>query len=136
MSAEQTPIVSLSVEIKPQDSRCRYWAKVIRAGQPLPVPYDVSSANHVPGAYARRGSEELLPGDVLIEGEEEHHRKARGWFYQMTVCRSDGTAEDFRPSATLKAQLKTAGMAPELLTGSGDIAALIRVLHGIRAGFI
>lgn len=36
-----------------------------------------------PSGYARRGDEELLPGDFVLEGEANHHRKQRGWTYWL-----------------------------------------------------
>ncbi len=127
-------IISASVTIEPEDSRCCYWAKIIRDGQPLPLPSAVSGASDVPGAYLRSGDEELLQGDVLIEGEEMHHRKNRGWCYRITWVRADGTAHRIRPTVERKAAMKAAGMNVALLTGSGDIAACIRIAHGLRAG--
>ena len=56
-------IQSASVTSKPQDSRCRYWCKIIRAGAPLPTPSAVTCANDVPGPYLRHGDEELFAGD-------------------------------------------------------------------------
>lgn len=123
---------SVSVRIAPRDSRCRYWAKVVRAGQALPLPSVTNGANDIPGPYARKGEEELLPGDVLIEGEEVSHRKARGWSYQVTFVRN-GAAHTTTPGGT-KAAMKAAGMPAELLTGSGDVAACVRVVHGLRLG--
>lgn len=123
---------SVSVRIAPRDSRCRYWAKVIRANQPLPAPSAVTGAADVPGPYAHKGEEELMPGDVLIEGEEVSHRKARGWAYWVTFVHG-ARAHTTTPGGT-KAAMKAAGMPPELLTGSGDVAACVRVVHGLRLG--
>lgn len=125
-------IESVSVRIAPRDDRCRYWAKVIRAGQALPLPSATNGANDLPGLYARKGEEELLPGDVLIEGEEAHHRKARGWAYWITFVH-EGKAHTKAPTG-IKAHLKTAGLPAELLTGSGDVAACVRIAHGLRLG--
>lgn len=124
--------VSVSVKIAPRDFRCRYWAKVIRANQPLPLPSAVDGANDIPSLYARRGEEELMSGDVLIEGEEVSHRKARGWSYWVTFVHN-GEACTTTPGGT-KAAMKAAGMPAELLTGSGDVAACVRVVHGLRLG--
>ncbi|MBW4048081.1 MAG: hypothetical protein HIU89_09120 [Proteobacteria bacterium] len=33
-----------------------------------------------------------------------------------------------------KAEMKAQGLAPELLTGSGDVAGMVRLPHGLRAG--
>jgi hypothetical protein len=97
---------------------------------------DVHSAEHVPGGYLRFGDEELLPGDALIEGEECHHLHARGWVYAITYLRPDGAAFECIPATAQKTQMKAAGMVPELLPGSGGLAACVRVLHGLRAGWI
>lgn len=134
-SAPAAAPASVSVEVRPRDSRCRYWAKIIRAGAPLPAPSAVSGASDVPGPYLRQGEDELLPGDVLIEGEERHHRKARGWDYWVTWCDEHGALRRItNPGAEHKARMKAAGMAPALLIGSGEVAACIRVAHAIRLG--
>lgn len=126
--------MSASITIKPQDSRCRYWAKIIRSGTPLPLPSDVDGANDVPGQYLRKGEDELMEGDFLLEGEEMHHRKARGWTYHLTFVGQDGEAVRVSPSAERKAAMKAGGLDPELLKGSGDVAAMIRMAHALRAG--
>lgn len=131
---QSAAIASVSVTIAPQDSRCRYWAKVIRADQPLPAPSAVSCANDVPGAYARRGDEELFVGDVLIEGEENSRRKARGWTYWVTFVDADGKKHTVIPRSGHKAAMKAAGLAPTFLTGSGDVSACVRIAIGVRSG--
>jgi len=88
MQSNQTP--SASIKIKPQDDRCKYWCKIIRYGVALPMPSECTSANQVPGVYHRRGDEELFPGDVVIEGEENHHRHNRGWSYSIGTIDKDG----------------------------------------------
>lgn len=131
------PIKSASVSIKPRDGRCRYWAKIIRSGKDLPLPADVDGANDLPSEYLRKGEEELLPGDFLFEGEEEHHRKARGWAYWLTYCDEEGVARRItRPGAEEKAALKAAGIPVEYLPGSGGVAAIVRVAQGVRLGLI
>lgn len=127
--------VSVSIQIKKRDSRCRFWAKVIRAGQALPMPSAVSGANDIPGPFAQQGDEELFFGDVLIEGEENHHRHARGWTYWVTFVGLDGAVHVVQPNSEIKAALKKAGLDRALLAGSGDVAACVRIAHGLRAGF-
>lgn len=128
---------SHSITVKPRDSRCRYWAKVSRCDQSLPLPAQVNGANDIPGAYLMRGEEELMSGDVLFEGEANHHRRTdRGWTYWVTYVDAEGQLQRFRSGfAEQKAQLKEQGMPTELLKGSGDIAAMVRIAHGIRLGF-
>ena len=133
---QNTVTPSCSVEIKPQDSRCRYWSKIIRAGQDLPLPSSIDGAGDLPGPYLRLGEEELFPGDVMIEGEARHHRNNRGWNYALKTCREDGSLWETGPQAYHKTDLKAAGCPPEWLPGSGEIASLVRVAHGIRAGIV
>lgn len=133
-AAAPVATVSASVKIGAQDRRCRYWAKVLRAGQALPIPSAVSAANDVTSPYLKAGDEELMLGDVLIEGEEVSHRKARGWVYRLTFVQADGTAFIVRPKSEVKAAMKAAGLQSHLLAGSGDVAACVRIAHGLRAG--
>lgn len=136
----ETPVaparsVSVSVSIKPNDSRCRYWAKIIRSGDPLPIPSLVNGGNDIPGDYLRRGDEELFVGDLLIEGEANHHRRERGWSYWVSYVDKDGSLLHFASSFTVpKAAAKQQGLAPELLAGSGDVAGAVRVGHALRLG--
>lgn len=128
-------MTSISVKIAPQDHRCRYWAKLVRAGTPLPLPSAVTSAGDIPAAYARRGDEELMPGDFLFEGEENHHRNARGWSYWVHWIGADGVQHTRRSGfSDQKAGLKSAGIGAEYLPGAGEPAAMIRIAHGVRQG--
>ena len=52
---------SVSVQLRPEDPRCSYWAKIIRADQDLPVPSDVERAVDIGAAFLRKGDEELFP---------------------------------------------------------------------------
>ena len=128
--------LSASITIGPRDRRCRYWAKVVRAGTSLPAPSAVEGAASIPGPYAPHGEEELFAGDTLIEGEEIHHRKARGWTYQVAIVSPDGTPVYIQPDAALKATLKAGGLPARLLPGSGDVAACVRVVHAHRLGLL
>lgn len=124
---------SASVTIGPVDSRCRYWAKIVRASEPLPLPSAVLGGNDLPGVYLLLGDEELFPGDVLFEGEELDHKRRRGWDYCATVAGAGGPLVLGYSSST-KAELKQLGLDPRLLAGAGDLAGLVRVAHGLRAG--
>ena len=128
---------SHSVVVRPVDSRCRYWAKIVRASAPLPEPALIRGANDIPGPYLRRGEDELLAGDALFEGEANHHRRHdRGWSYRLRVVGEDGQLHAFSSGGfgQQKAQLKQQGMPPELLRGSGDVAAMVRIVLGVRSG--
>lgn len=127
---------SVSIKIAPIDSRCRHWAKIIRAGQALPMPSDVTGASDIPVAYALDGDEELLAGDFLLLGEAMHHRRHdRGWMYAICFVGADGELVKIKSGfSEQKAQLKAQGMPAELLKGSGDVAAMVRIAHGVRSG--
>lgn len=127
---------SHSVKIQPIDSRCRHWAKIIRADEPLPLPAEVSGANEIASPYLNRGDEELLPGDVLFEGEANHHNRTdRGWSYFMRAFREDGSFLSLSSGfSSQKAELKAQGLPVELLKGAGEIAAMVRIAHGLRMG--
>lgn len=127
---------SHSVQIRPRDSRCRYWSKLVRAEQELPLPAAVQGASDIFGPYLQRGEEELLPGDALFEGEANHHRRTdRGWSYWLTVVTPQGELLTFTSGfGPQKVELKSQGLAPDLLKGSGDIAGMVRIAHGLRLG--
>lgn len=127
---------SHSIQIKPLDSRCRYWAKIVRAGNELPIPSLITGANDIGGSYLQLGEEELLPGDALFEGEANHQRRNdRGWSYWLAHVSESGEFVRYESGfSAQKAEMKAQGLAPELLTGSGDIAAMVRIVHGLRAG--
>ena len=130
-------IKSASVKIAPADRRCRYWAKIVRADATLPKPSETEGANDIVGAYLKNGEDELFPGDLLFEGEENHHRNNRGWSYWITYCDSEGIARRIKnPGADEKAAMKAAGLPAELLAGSGGVAAAVRFAHGVRLGLI
>lgn len=133
---EPNEIKSLSIKIRPTDKRCKYWAKILRKGAKLPMPSDVSGAQDVPGPYLRLGDEELLLGDILIEGEAVHHVRERGWAYWVTTIGGDGELVLYRPNSDIKAQMKAKGMPVELLPGSGEVAACIRIAHGLQLGLV
>lgn len=124
------------------DRRCRGWERVIREAMPLPAPEDVHGAGDLPGCYAPdRGSEELFGLDAVMQGEENHHRRARGWTYWLYVRHPATNAiVPLTPTAARKALIKKAILAgridlpPEVLKGSGDIAGMVRLLAAIRAG--
>lgn len=122
-------IESVEYKAAPSDSRCRYWCKVIRADEPLPLPADVERANDIPGNY-RQGPEELFPGDIVLEGEENHHRKQRGWSYNVGLCVGREISWNPRGNET-KPWLRERGLR-DLLKGSGQIAAIVREAHALR----
>lgn len=139
MTIESNPVVSATYVCNPKDSRCRYWAKVIRATDALPLPACIAGASAVPGPYIRKGDDvELFEGDWILEGEENHHRKQRGWTYtlrSLAIRKGDGelAACTFDFGVESRAAIRAAG-AKDLLGGSGDVAAMIREIHARRRG--
>jgi hypothetical protein len=131
------PATSVSVQIGPCESKCRWWAKVIRHGDSLPLPSAVAGAADIPGDYLAPGDEELFPGDVLFEGEAIHHRKPRGWKYWVSFVNSAGELVVYGSGfGAEKAEAKANGLAAALLAGSGDVAGAVRVAHALRLGFL
>jgi len=128
--------ITASVRVGPADSRCRWWAKIVRAGTALPMPSEVSGASDVPGPYLRQGEDELMPDDIIIEGEERDYRKNRGWYYRIGWAGNDGKVVWVAPDSEAKAKLKAAGLPIHLLPGSGEVAACVRIGHGRRLGLI
>ena len=128
---------SVSHTPEPQDSRCRYWAKVITPEQELPFPSDVHGANDIPGPCLRKGEEiELFEGDFFLDGEENNHRNQRGWtYYCGDVQDGDlGLSDSRYKHPDVKAFLRERG-EKELLRGSGDVAAIVRYIHAVRLGY-
>ena len=81
-SSEAPKVVgSISVRIRPCDERCSYWAKLVRNKASLPLPSNVNGAQDISGPYLLRGDEEMFSGDVVFEGEANHHRHKWGWTY-------------------------------------------------------
>lgn len=133
----ESAILSLSIKICPLDKRCKYWAKVIQADAALPMPSEVSEigAYAIKQNFARIGDEELFQGEFLIECEQVHHAKNRGYDYWISWVGADGKRVCIKnPGSEIKAQLKDAGMEAALLKGAGSLAACIRLAHGVRAG--
>lgn len=132
-------ILSATYVCAPSDHRCRYWAKVVRAGTELPLPEHVDGASDVPGPYVRRGDDvELFEGDWLLEGEEVSHRKQRGWTYHLRALGRHADTDELGVyswtfGVDSKPAIRAAG-AKDLLGGSGDVAAMVREIHARRRG--
>lgn len=125
---------------RPQDRRCRYWAKVAYATTALPSPAVVEGADQLPGAYLRAGSDvELEPGDVVFEGEANHATKQRGWTFNIGVCVVDASGAEtirwLRDDEIRRAKdfWRAAGRA-DMTRGSGPHAAMVRAAAWLREG--
>ena len=128
---------SLSIKIQATDSRCKFWAKVIRADKraALPAPAACEGASDLIQAFSRQGDEELFAGDFVIHAEQNHHRKVRGWTYRLIWMKANGEIGQLTPTSATKASLKAWGMEGSLLTGAGGLAACVRVIHASNLGF-
>lgn len=127
---------SMSITIKPLDNRCRYWAKRIDAGTTLALPDSIGCARDIPGPFLPVGGEdELAMGDFVIEGEQVHPRHIhRGWSYRIGYMGIDGVLHRVTPTKEHKQAMKAAGMALDHLRGSGELAACVRLIAGMRMG--
>lgn len=128
-----TEPASVSINIKPVDKRCKFWAKVVRNGGDLLFPSRTLGANDIPHPYHLGGLEELMEGDIIFKGEANHHIKARVFVYNMGFVRG-GKLIWVQPSAARKAAMKAAGLDPKLLSGAGDVAGMVRMAWALRQG--
>lgn len=129
-STEGAPALSCNFPVGPQDYRCKYWCKVLRAGDTLPAPTDVDGAGSIPGSYLRKGDVEVFEGDVIFEGEENHHRKQRGWTWTMYVVDHLGELQTV-DYAQAKDILRMWGIK-DMLAGAGACAAMVRAAWYLR----
>ena len=129
-SAEASPIPSCNFPVGARDHRCKYWCKIVRRGATLPLPSSVDGAGDIPGAYLKKGDVEVFPGDVIFEGEENHHRKQRGWTWTMYVVDELGELQTVDYSHA-KDILRMWGIK-DVLPGAGAPAAMVRAAWYLR----
>lgn len=121
---------------RPSDSRCRYWAKLVTPENCAGVRIEaVEGAEGIPAPYLRKGADIEIPiWGAIVEGEEEHHRKARGWkFAALLAVPRESKKAPGEPAlialpygAEQKKIIKR--LRPELAAGSGEHAAIMRSL--------
>lgn len=128
-------VATVAVLAAPIDRACGYWAKVIRFDEPIPLPSHCSFADDIrPYPYLQRNEHvHLGVGDVLLEGESVHKSQKHGWIYWITLV-VDGEALVIKPDSSIKKYLRASGLPPEIIVGSGKIAAILRVAHAHRRG--
>lgn len=140
-TSQSTPVppesraATVAVLAAPLDRACGYWSKVIRAHDPIPLPSHCNFADDIrPYPYLQRNELVYLSaGDVLLEGEAVHKSKKRGWLYWLTIV-ADGEALVIKPNSSIKKHLRASGLPHEIMSGSGKIAAILRVAHAHRRG--
>lgn len=129
-STEGVQPLSCNFPVAPSDHRCKYWCKIVRAGAPLPHPASVDGANDIPGAYLKKGDVEVFVGDVIFEGDENHHRKQRGWTWTMYIVDELGELQTVNYSQA-KDILRMWGIK-DMLAGAGACAAMVRAAWYLR----
>lgn len=130
---------SHSITVAPQQPGCKYIAKLIRVGDPLPMPSKAAAMGMraIANRLAHNGDDELLPGDALIEIEASDPsdcHKVITYSCHLTIIDKLGRLRRFSPSAHNKAAIKAAGIPVEYLPGAGPLAACVRILHAQRMG--
>jgi hypothetical protein len=107
---------------KPIDSRCQWWQAEI-----TPACLDVKFLEEkAPFKYFKKDSDlELAPGTLLIDSEQTHHRKMRGYTVNLGLVFEDGV-KWLKPKLEHKKYIKELGHQ-DLMKGSGDVAATLRI---------
>jgi hypothetical protein len=128
--------VTVSYIANPRDSRCLWWSVHIPRAFTLGSLDNKTSLREL--GYLKKGADiELEEGDAVLDSEENHHRKARGYTVKIGIVIA-GTLRWFQPGEKTKANIK-AFASPEqwstLKLGSGDVAACLRLLVACRMGF-
>jgi len=137
----KTDQISAFYVARPDDDRCDYWAKVIRAGQVIPLPEHVKRESDVPGEPLQIGERvELFHGDFLIQGQKNRLTAARNWAWSVNLGTIGPAYEgpDHRihwlpyGRATRDA-VRKAGRS-ELLSGRSRLADAVREIWARREG--
>ena len=119
------------------DRRCKWWQKTINAEIAATLdPAAIEGGNSIPGEYLRDGADLELPAwTMILDSEQVHHAKPRGYSYTLGVImpKADGSLGRTWIAGKVSAQkgaIKAAG-ATHLLGGSGDTAGLVRMARWI-----
>ena len=110
----------------PSDKRCKWWSALI--------PDDLteeSLTGRVNFEYFKRGQDlELTKGSMIINSEELHHSKKRGFLVHLGLVGEDRIYW-ISPCIRKKVFIKEQGYQ-NLMKGSGDIAGAIRIALYLR----
>lgn len=114
-----------SVEYTPRayNKRSPFWAKRIRAIDPLPLPSEVNNADDLDQEYLAPNTPiHLSEGDAIIRGDTSERHK---WFYKIGIVEQGSLCWYLPDSNALKKLLKGSdlGKAPKAL------AKLIQFVH-------
>lgn len=119
------------------DTRCNGYVLQMLAGCVLPSPENAAYATL--GKKVWGGSIECFEGDFYLWAEQTHHRKQRGYTYRFY---GHGSTTPIGINNATKDLIKTRarGLDDEayktLLRGSGQHAAVARVIMALRMGLI
>jgi hypothetical protein len=114
-------IITVTHIAKPIDKRCQWWQ-----GE---LPKDLDIRHLIEKApikiFKRNADLELTPGTLLIDSEQVHHRKLRGY----NVCLGFVNHNEIiwiAPTMARKQFIKNLGNS-DLMKGSGDVVGAIRM---------
>jgi hypothetical protein len=112
---------------EPEDSRCRWWQAEI------PEISACDLADKVDLKYYKKGADlELTEGTMLIDSEAKHHNKMRGYVVCLGyVCAEKDKVRWIKPNLAHKKMIKAEGHQ-DLMVGSGDVAAVMRLAIWLR----
>lgn len=124
---------------RPVDSRCRYIAVVAEVAT-LPSPSKIEGLKCVGGSTVR-GDVELYDSQIIIESEEAHHRKQRGFTWAGYVVREGVVRRIPENNLELKSlirgtQLLSAADKKDLLGGKGEAAHFVRWVKAEALGLV
>ena len=138
---------------KPADSRCKWWCKVIPAAVAATLDLTDRTSLHALEFVKKNADLELNEGDFVLDSEELHHRKSRGYrtVIGQVVRNPDGVlalhapgwgaeGEAMRtPDMECKQAIKAAATREQwsqLSQGTGDVAACLRWAKARTMGVI
>jgi hypothetical protein len=122
--ASQTLVTHIA---RPYDSKCKWWQ--------AEIPQNLSVANledeRLVLKYYKSGQDLELPvGKLLIDSEQNHHRRNRGFSVQIGLVTENGL-DWLMPSLEIKKFIKSKGHI-DLMKGSGEVAAVFRIALYLR----
>jgi hypothetical protein len=121
-----TTVTTITHIAKPSDARCAWWQCELPLN--LEVKHLIEKA---PFEYFKKNSDlELTPGTLLIDSEAIHHRTNRGFAVNIGLVGQKGIYW-LCPTMAHKQLIKKQGHA-DLMVGSGDICAVIRIAIWLR----
>jgi hypothetical protein len=120
---------TLSYIAAPRDNRCKWWS--VQLDESLSVDHLTS---RLKSDYLCKNSDLELPlHSMLLESEEIHHRKERGYRVRLGVVlesENELKLSWIRPNFAIKQHIKKTDQ--DLMLGTGDVAACVRIALWLR----